>query len=70
MREKPFCSNTFNYSLCNKFLVEFVCCHSSFWGFLWCKELCHRTESDLFLFALYLKMGSYAHASCLTNNFV
>ena len=26
-----------------------------FWHFFWCRGFCHRTESDLFLFLLYLQ---------------
>ena len=67
-------------SVRNRCLIELFCgvvCVVTlpFWHFCWCKGFCHRTESDLFLFLLFLIRAAYDfHESpksyeVLTNRF-
>ena len=43
------CNRFFTWYL---FLVAFLYCHVAFWTFCECGGICHRTESDLFIFLL------------------
>ena len=49
-------------SVRNRCLIELFCgvvCVVTlpFWHFCWCRGFCHRTESDLFLFLLFIFWG-------------
>ena len=45
----------------SKVLVEFLCCHVAFWIYCRCRDFCHRTESDIFLFLMtFWPLTSYS----------
>ena len=50
--------------LCNRTFFGVVCCHFALLSFCWCRDFCHRTESDRFLF---LFLGHVLHKERSAN---
>ena len=57
--------------VCNRCVIEvlvvFLCCQVAIWIFLWVKGICHRTESDLFLFLYCHWRSNICLETCITN---